>query len=364
MLQLSIIMPLYNEEKNLSHGIESFLSQSISSDCELICIDDGSSDSTVNLIERYSHMGNIRLLKQHHQGSGEARNLGIKAAKGIYIGFLDADDEYPSPYTLEHLISAANETDESIVGGSLESVYVHEDGTESKANVSRLYIFPRNEKIMYEDYQVDFAYQRFIFSAQLIRSHNIEFPRLVRYQDPPFFVRCMIASQSFFALKEPTYHYRLDKGKVSWNFDKISDLLDGLIEVATLASENNLRNLFHLTQSRLVDYWKSVILPYSLDFGDFEVIEKALCAHGKMCKLASQMKPPATKSPFSIELSNNVRAILDNSNLQESLQATSKKLEKADEALDKIKRSNSWKIGRAFTAAPRAIKRFLRESSR
>lgn len=90
---VSIIMPAYNAEKFIGSSIESVLSQSYHN-FELIIVDDGSKDSTHNLIEIYSKQDSrIKFYKnKKNLGVSDTRNAGIRVAKGKYIAFLDSDD--------------------------------------------------------------------------------------------------------------------------------------------------------------------------------------------------------------------------------------------------------------------------------
>lgn len=90
MPYFSIIIPLYNKEKFIEKTLESVLSQTYQ-DFEVIIINDGSTDSSVDKILTFNDP-RIQLIHQENQGVSSARNLGIKKAKGKYICFLDADD--------------------------------------------------------------------------------------------------------------------------------------------------------------------------------------------------------------------------------------------------------------------------------
>ena len=88
---ISVIIPLYNKERTILSSIESVLSQSFQ-DIELIVVDDGSTDSSVSVVESIDD-GRLRLIKQENAGPGAARNTGARQAKGEWLVFLDADDE-------------------------------------------------------------------------------------------------------------------------------------------------------------------------------------------------------------------------------------------------------------------------------
>ena len=91
---LSIIIPVYNVEKYLPECLDSCLNQDISQeDYEIICINDGSSDSSAEILAVYAQKhSNIRIITQPNSGVSVARNAGLDAARGEYIWFVDADD--------------------------------------------------------------------------------------------------------------------------------------------------------------------------------------------------------------------------------------------------------------------------------
>lgn len=88
----SVIIVTYNRQRFLSIAVESVLEQTFT-DFELLIIDDGSTDQTKSLIERYSDK-RLRYIRKEHAGVSSARNLGLCEAKGKYIAFLDSDDRY------------------------------------------------------------------------------------------------------------------------------------------------------------------------------------------------------------------------------------------------------------------------------
>ena len=94
MIKISVIIPVFNCEEFVEQSIRSVLCQTIR-DLEVICIDDGSSDMSSQLIKRIQMEDErVILIQQKNQGAGAARNIGIQRARGKYISFLDADDYY------------------------------------------------------------------------------------------------------------------------------------------------------------------------------------------------------------------------------------------------------------------------------
>lgn len=99
---VSVIICVYNCEKYLKRAIESVLNQSYKN-LEILVINDGSTDSTSKICDRFLKDRRVRVFHKKNGGLADARNFGIKNAKGEYITFLDADDEYLANY-IERLL--------------------------------------------------------------------------------------------------------------------------------------------------------------------------------------------------------------------------------------------------------------------
>lgn len=104
---ISIVIPVYNTEKYINQCLQSLLQQSFQ-DFEIICIDDGSQDNSLNILKKFSTFDNrITVITQQPKGAGAARNIGLSLAKGKYISFLDSDDFFEYNY-LETMFSLIN----------------------------------------------------------------------------------------------------------------------------------------------------------------------------------------------------------------------------------------------------------------
>ena len=101
--KVSIIVPVYNVEKYLHRCVDSILLQTFT-DFELLLIDDGSTDKSVGICDKYALKDRrIRVFHKKNGGVSSARNLGIKKSNGVYILFVDSDD-YLSPSHLNNYI--------------------------------------------------------------------------------------------------------------------------------------------------------------------------------------------------------------------------------------------------------------------
>lgn len=93
-VKVSVIIPMYNAEEYIDDMLDTVLGQTMR-EIEVICVDDGSSDSTYSIVEkRAAQDARLTLIKQPNSGAGTARNAGLSAARGEYIAWLDADDKF------------------------------------------------------------------------------------------------------------------------------------------------------------------------------------------------------------------------------------------------------------------------------
>lgn len=119
--KVSIIVPVYCVEKYLHACVDSLLAQTLE-DIEIILVDDGSPDQSGKIAEDYAKKDSrIKVIHQSNAGLGPARNTGMEAATGEYIGFVDSDD-WVKPDMFEKLYQAAAQNDADIVVGGYQEV--------------------------------------------------------------------------------------------------------------------------------------------------------------------------------------------------------------------------------------------------
>lgn len=98
MIKVSIIIPVYNTEKYIRKCLESAINQTLT-DIEIICINDGSTDNSLSILYEYAAKDSrIRVFTKANEGVAKARNLGLRHARGEYVGFIDSDDFVDEKY--------------------------------------------------------------------------------------------------------------------------------------------------------------------------------------------------------------------------------------------------------------------------
>lgn len=322
---VSVIMPVYNAEEFLRQSVDSVLSQTLK-DIELVCVDDGSSDSSVAILEDYRNRDDrVKLICQENAGAGMARNKAMENAEGRYIAFMDADDRYPDDEVLEKLAAAAERHSVSIAGGS--KLRETEDGIKPK----KAQTFEKEEVIEYRDFQKDYDYQCYIFERKLLTDNGIVFPYYRRYQDPPFFIRAMLAAERFCAIPDATYIYKAYPAHISWNETKTVDLIHALTECLKISAENGLDKLHSRTVRRFEkDYRKIIINNCSRKvFEALLAAEKAIDGDHRLVIVDDILSGRAGKAYQDLE---------------EELKKAKEEVKKTKKELSKIKNSRSYKI--------------------
>ncbi len=127
-IKVSVIMAVYNGEKYIEQALNTIITQTLK-EIEILCVDDGSTDNTIEILKKYEKKDRrIRILRhlEKTDGAAEARNMGMDAAKGEYLSFLDADDFF-KPDMLEKAYVRAKKTNAEVV---VFDAYIYNDDTE------------------------------------------------------------------------------------------------------------------------------------------------------------------------------------------------------------------------------------------
>lgn len=209
MAKVSIIVPVYNVEKYLRKCLDSLINQTLK-DIEIICINDGSTDKSLEILEEYKNRDSrIILLNQENSGQSIARNNGIKKATGEYIGFVDPDDWVDLDY-YEKLYNAASTNDTDIAVGGIIRV----TGIKKKKFLNfEKETITDNTNLKFELCDVpekSYVWNK-IYKTEKLKEIGLEFEKGIFYED------CIFTPQALFYLGQIVtvpniYYYYLRRG--------------------------------------------------------------------------------------------------------------------------------------------------------
>ena len=213
-IKVSVIVPVYNTEPYLEQCIESILGQTLR-EMEVICVDDGSSDRSVEILKEKSRLDQrLRILTQKNSGGGAARNLGMKHAKGKYLVFLDSDDFF-LPEMLEEMSARCEETGAQIC--VCKAKCYHEDlGFETPEPAAmREEFLPRQEVFCWRDMPeaVFNAFHNWPWNKMFLRSfvleHGLKFQEIRRTNDLLFTCTALMEAEKITTVRKEFVSYRV-----------------------------------------------------------------------------------------------------------------------------------------------------------
>ena len=187
MVKVSVIVPAYNAEKYIDKCLESLINQTLK-DIEIIVVNDGSKDNTLEKINKYSDK-RIKLLNlKENKGIGHARNEGIKKALGEYIGFVDSDD-YVDKNMFEKMYEKASKEKLDIVVCDFYKQIENTNQTIKEIIPNFKNTTLKNNSNLLLD--INLAPWNKIYKRKLIVDNKIHFDEKLKYEDVPFVVKSL-----------------------------------------------------------------------------------------------------------------------------------------------------------------------------
>lgn len=217
--EISVIIPVYNAGEYLAPCIESVLGQTFT-DFELLLIDDASTDGSLAVCQRYEAADpRIRVLPQaKNRGLSITRNVGIDAAKGCYLTFLDADDSL-HPQFLERLYGAATSEDCQVAVSAFELVTPEEHMNPSMRSFSecRIRLFLPAEAVEDTLYQMSLNNSACgkLYDKKLFEEFRY---RPIGYEDLDSFYRLFLMAERIAYVSAPMYFYTMNPGSYLHTF--------------------------------------------------------------------------------------------------------------------------------------------------
>lgn len=225
---LSIIVPVYNAEKYLSHCLDSILAQDFT-DYELILVDDGSTDSSGAVCDRYAAAhSQIRCLHQPNGGHTCARQNGVRTSRGEYIAFMDSDD-WIDAEMYSRMCGAARETGADIVHCDFTAVMPGKTKVCGTPFPAGFYDKAKLMDTVYPNMIYFGTYFVFgiapnlwnkLFRRNILEKYLLRLPHdIIVGEDGPVTYACMLEATSVYFCKEAYYYYRSNADSVSHHID-------------------------------------------------------------------------------------------------------------------------------------------------
>lgn len=388
MVKVSIILPVYNVEKYLNECLDSIVNQTFS-DMEIICINDGSTDNSLAILNSYaSRDGRIKIISQENAGMGAARNVGIRAAKGDYIFFIDSDD-FIYLDAIEEMYGSAVLNDSDMVlfrrtrefdidretnheGYNFDNIFKISgddykeftfDYTDLKNHVLNSYLsvwmkfYKREFLNLYDDFyfQEGIAYEDGLFHVKVfLRARRMShIPKVYYYyrNNPSSVMNNSSYNMDIFKVVDSVEEFLIDNGyydefKNEFDFYKITQISQYLFSSASEEYFQKAREEFlkvRLSSKHIVSEYRMNYLNLVLDSKNYvEFLNNYY--NNELEKKDSEIK----KTNIQIEkLENENKKLKGNIN---SLKKSNEKLKSSNSQLQKtnasVLTSNSWKITR------------------
>lgn len=205
MIEVSVIVPVYNAEKYIKRCVESLLAQSFR-EFEIIFVNDGSTDKSKDMLMQYKEESiSIRIVDKENGGQGSARNAGIKEAKSEFLVFVDIDD-YVKEDMLLKLYEKQRKTNADIVW--CDALKVKAD--ESLGTLDQDVNWTKND---INDYFLNNASPwRKLIRTSLIKENDLYFPNIRFYEDVAVVPAYGLYAKIIAYVSEPLYYYDLHEG--------------------------------------------------------------------------------------------------------------------------------------------------------
>lgn len=232
-MDVSVIIPVYNTEKYLSACINSVLQQANVS-LEIILVDDGSTDSSASICDKYAkNHNNIKAIHIQNSGPATAKNEGLKHAQGNYIALTDSDDKM-EPLMLYKMVSAGYEYDADIICCNYKQIDEH--GHISHMNSTNKQFILNHEEGLIHFFSKDKIYSQCwtkLYKRQMLVDHHIENdPGLRTDEDFIFNIRTFTKANIIVIVDEPLYEYTHRENSLAHAYFKknISQYIDNRIQ--------------------------------------------------------------------------------------------------------------------------------------
>lgn len=266
----TFIVPVYNVELYIERCINSLINQTYF-DFEIILIDDGSTDNSPQICDNYmSEDQRIKVIHKKNGGLSDARNIGIKEAKGEYLIFVDSDD-YIKNDTCERICKLIDYNGKvDVIVGEADEIHPNKVSYQKHTNLKENFIYTNKEYIKLSCQKKQFYMPAWIniYKRSFITKNELYFEKGLIHEDMEWSPRVFLAAQKIIYLKNPFYFYIIRDGSITRSTNMIKNkehLLFILDKLYHLFSEINDIELKEVLNGFLIQQYLSIMGKYSID---------------------------------------------------------------------------------------------------
>lgn len=266
-MYFSFIIPVYNVEKYLETTIESILNQTFK-DFEIILVDDGSSDNSPEICDKFSKKYNfVNVLHKLNGGAADSRNVGLSLAKGEYIIFMDSDDFILKKSFLEDLHNKTKDKPDQVLFKYVKffddikqfdkCTFSYKNAIEAKSFIAKI------DALVKGDAFYGMAWIRTIKRSLLV-DKNILFEKGLTGEDMDWNYKLLLNTKSIDFIDEPYIAYRQHSNSITQSY-KIKNLVDfiSILEKWAKNSTSFSKDLRLIVLGSLAKYYSNLLIIYS-----------------------------------------------------------------------------------------------------
>lgn len=279
-IKVSVIIPVFNAEKYLKKCLNSVLNQTLT-DIEIICINDGSTDNSIEILTEYSNKDDrIKLFDISNHGQGYARNIALKEARGEYISFVDADD-WIREDSLQLLYYKSKFDDLDVLFFQLIN-YMQDSKKYKETDLYNHICFENNgineDSIFNHHDTSDYLFEipvcpvSKLYKKSFLEKNKLYFPEGFYFEDNYFFYHMYLMTEKVGFLKEHLYFRRRHDSSLTFDFNiKQFDIVKATNAVINMFKEINAyetykKSLINHTYTMIRDWFKRAPLEYREKF--------------------------------------------------------------------------------------------------
>ena len=263
---VSVIIPVYNAENYLRECLDSLLQQSFD-DFEIICINDGSTDNSIHVLNSYASTDpRILILEQKNRGPGAARNRGMECANGKYLYFMDADD-FIENSLLEKVVTKAEQYAAQIVLFDACFYNSKSKTVEYVQHILRPQLLPQQKVVFSAKECAEHLFQLCypgpctkLILRSYIEEQKLHFPNLYNAEDLVFIYECLSSASRVSVVPEVLYYYRVE---LEHNLENTKEdknpaaAIDAMLMLYTWLKQRNLYDM--MKNSWQKEFWAQTI---------------------------------------------------------------------------------------------------------